>query len=667
MERTEHRQLSKVEIQVLESRDCHADDWSKVLVKEPFEAERFYGVIFHGEARLGRLDGRVKTETGKSRRAGIYHATIENVTVGDDVLINQINGYMANYDVESGAIVQGVGVIEARPDATFGNGVLVEAVNEGGGRGIRIFDHLSAQIAHIMALHRYRPKLLEKLDAMIEERVQRARSARPRIGMGAVVRNVSHITDVTIGPGARVIGASYLSNGTILSEPGAPTIIGSSVTACDFVIGEGTTVRDGAILENTFVGQGVRIGKQYSSENSLFFANSECFHGEGCSIFAGPYTVSHHKSTLMIAGIFSFFNAGSGSNQSNHMYKLGPIHQGVIERGSKTGSFSYMLWPCRVGPFSVVIGKHMDNFDLAELPFSYIDSGANEHTYVVPGMNLFTVGTVRDGAKWPARDRRTASVKRDLIVFDVFSPYTAGRMLAGEKLCKELYRITPREIKEVSCGGAIVRRRLLRVGAKAYATGVNMYLLDKVVARAETALSSAGSLADIQAVLREEEGAVYDAHWVDISGLLAPRARIARIEDDIENGKLATLDEVNQAFSEAFEAYARDEWAWVRMAYAERYGKLPEELSLDELKKVAEGGLKARRSFIKSVLVDAEKEYNELSAIGFGADGPGGAREADFEAVRGTYYTDKFVKQLQAELEAAEERAADFKRSLSGL
>ena len=23
-------------------------------------------------------------------------------------------------------------------------------------------------------------------------------------------------------------------------------------------------------------------------------------------------------------------NAGSGSNQSNHMYKLGPIHQGII-------------------------------------------------------------------------------------------------------------------------------------------------------------------------------------------------------------------------------------------------------------------------------------------------------------------------------------------------
>ena len=58
--------------------------------------------------------------------------------------------------------------------------------------------------------------------------------------------------------------------------------------------------------------------------------------------FAGPYKVTHHKSTLLIAGMFSFMNAGSGSNQSNHMYKLGPIHQGTLERGAKTTSDSYI-------------------------------------------------------------------------------------------------------------------------------------------------------------------------------------------------------------------------------------------------------------------------------------------------------------------------------------
>ena len=30
------------------------------------------------------------------------------------------------------------------------------------------------------------------------------------------------------------------------------------------------------------------------------------------------------------------------------MYKLGPIHQGILERGAKTSSDSYILWPSRI-------------------------------------------------------------------------------------------------------------------------------------------------------------------------------------------------------------------------------------------------------------------------------------------------------------------------------
>ena len=662
-----HRALTAEEIGKLASRNCHADDWGKVLVSGPFDAERIYGVIFHGEVRLGRLDGTVRTEDGNVRRAGIYRATLEDCTLGDNVLVNEVNGYISNYHIASGAMVQGIGKLAAGPEAAFGNGVVVVAVNEGGGRGIPLFEGLSAQLAHVMALHRYRPGVLESLEAMVTEHVARARGGRATVGEGAVVRSVPQISDVRIGPGARVIGAASLSNGTILSEPGAPTFVGSGVVASDFIIAEGSSVSDGAILDRTFVGQGVKMGKHYSAENSLFFANSECFHGEGCSIFAGPYTVSHHKSTLMIAGVFSFFNAGSGSNQSNHMYKLGPIHQGVIERGSKTGSFSYLLWPCRIGPFSVVIGKHMNNFDLGELPFSYIDAGAGDRTYVVPGMNLLTVGTTRDGAKWPERDRRTASVKRDLIVFDVLSPYTVGRMLAGEALCGELYRKTPREVREVARGGVFIRRLLLRSGEKAYRIGVEMYLLDKVFSRAEAALASGARLADLGGALGEDEGAVYDENWVDISGLLTPRARIEHIEDAIESGELATLEAVDGALREAHRAYRRDEWSWVRKAYADRFGKPPDELTPEELAAAAEEWTKTRERYVKSVLADAEKEYDQPSRIGFGADGPEAAREADFQAVRGTYDTDRFVRQLHGETEEARKRAADFKEGLARL
>jgi hypothetical protein len=308
----------------------------------------------------------------------------------------------------------------------------------------------------------------------------------------------------------------------------------------------------------------------------------------------------------------------------------------------------------------------MDNFDIGDLPFSYI-TAENDRTYVIPGMNLFTVGTVRDGAKWPARDRRKSSVKRDLIVFDVLSPYTVGRMINGEKFCDKLYAETPKEVEEVNCGGAIVRRRILRAGKKNYAAGIEVYLLDKVFARIEKALTSAKSLKDVCAALDVDSGAVYDERWVDISGLLVAYKRFDDVEKAIESGSINTLEKVADALKGVCDAYPKDEWAWVCRAYEQRFSKAPGALSGEELSAVADSWLEVKQKFIRAVLSDAEKEFSEISRIGFGADGPPEAREADFQAVRGTYESDKFVKQLGADMEAVAGRAAALKSKLAQL
>ena len=140
-----------------------------------------------------------------------------------------------------------------------------------------------------------------------------------------------------------------------------------------------------------------------------------------------------HKSSLLIAGMFSFLNAGSGSNQSNHLYKLGPIHQGIVERGSKTTSDSYILWPAKIGAFSLIMGRHVNHPDTSDLPFSYLIE-KNNQTYLVPGVNLRSVGTIRDALKWPKRDKRTDPHQLDCINFNLLSPYSIQKMLTGMEL-----------------------------------------------------------------------------------------------------------------------------------------------------------------------------------------------------------------------------------------
>lgn len=661
VETSSYRNLTAEEINVLEQQGCSVTDgdWSRIKVSDGFQASLVQNVHFAGRVILGALSGATATATGEPSL--IRNARIVDCRLGDDVRIENIGVRMARYDVESGAVIQNVGLLETGEDAQFGNGVEIEVLNEGGGREVVLFDRLSSQFAHMLCLYRYRPRVIERLRQMAADEAGKARREHGRIGAGALLRSTAKIVDVHIGRGAVIDGAARLENGSVLSGFDAPTKVGAGVEAHDFIIAEGACVDGAALLAETYVGQGSRVGRQFSAEGSLFFANCEAFHGEACSVFAGPYSVTHHKSTLLIAGMFSFYNAGSGTNQSNHMYKLGPVHEGRLERGSKTGSFSYMMWPCRVAPFSVVLGKHTRSFDTGDFPFSHIEALPDGRCSLIPGFNLTTVGTVRDGEKWPTRDRRTAS-KRDRLVFAVFSPYTVGRMLRGMDVLQELQKNTDRSVKTVTIGGAEVKRVFLRTGQKLFRRAGLMYLADKIVQRMERGLE--GGAESIRSSLRCSPDAVYSEQWVDVGGQLMPAARLTPLVDDIENGTITDFMQLNSRLDHIEQLYEEDEWAWVKVAY-QKIGEVDvDSASVEDLSGIADTLLSNRKEFLEAVLVDAIKEFEEQSAVGFGTDGPPEAKQVDFEAVRGNYETNKFVIQLRTEIESLTQRVERLKQQV---
>ena len=186
---------------------------------------------------------------------------------------------------------------------------MVSALNEAGRREIAIYDELSAHTAYIMSLYRHRPGVIEKLMTLIDDYKEKVSCKTGTIAKGARIINSRTILDTNIGPYAVVESIYRLNNGTINSSEEDPVYFGPGVIAEDFIAASGSTVTDGALISKCFIGQGCELGKHYSAENSVFFANCQGFHGEACSIFAGPYTVTHHKSTLLIAGYFAFLNA----------------------------------------------------------------------------------------------------------------------------------------------------------------------------------------------------------------------------------------------------------------------------------------------------------------------------------------------------------------------
>jgi len=659
------RRLEADEIRRLEAAGCVCADWSRVRVCGPIPEGRIRNVTFVGDVRIGRLDGCIRTLDGHEKPCGLYDATLANVTIGDGVRIARVRVHLADYRIESGVCIEDIGLMQTRPGARFGNGVSVAVGNEAGGREVILYDGLSAQVAYMVCRHRYRPDVVARLQTLARDQARRVRSDRGCVGTAAQIRSVDRIIDVRIGPGAVVDGAARLINGTILSLPDASTYVGTGVDAEDFIIAENARVEAGPMLRRVYVGQGTRIGKQFSAEDCLFFANCEAFHGEAVAVFAGPYTVTHHKSTLLIAGTFSFYNAGSGTNQSNHMYKLGPCHEGQVLRGSKTGSFSYMMWPCVVGPFSVVLGKHTSTFDTGDYPFSHLEARSDGKCQCVPGLHLTTVGTVRDRIKWPQRDRRPAGLWRDLITFDVLSPYTVERMIRAHESLRTLLEKTPREVQEVSVGGTLVRRLLLRTCCKYYQNGVHVYLLDKVIERLERGLGNGSEPAgELHEILAVEPEAVYSEQWVDIGGLLMGRKRLDALHEAIADGTIGSIKDLDQALACVQKRYEADTWAWVTMACKRALGMDLQQLSGRAWWKLIRQWAEAKCRFLTLVAADAEKEFAESARCGFGHDGDAKDAVTDFEQVRGSAETNAFIRELRETIEQVRGRAEQIENRL---
>jgi NDP-sugar pyrophosphorylase family protein len=644
--------LTKEQIETLIKNRCYADDWNKIQVADGIKIDRLQDCVFKGEIKIGKLAGRITLEDGIERVCGIYRAKLNNVSIGDNCYIADVRGWISNADIDDGVVIENVGDIKCTEETTFGNGVPIEVLNEGGGRELKITKNTSAQIAYLNVLYRDKKNLIEKLDKIADKFAKAFKRKRVYIGKEARIINSLSLINVYVGEAAEISGAQHLEEGTIDSSKEAPSVVGNGVVAEKFIIQKGASVKEGAMVFSSLVGEGTKIGEQFSAKASVFFANSEGFHSESCSAFCGPYSVSHHRSTLLIAGLFSFYNAGSGTNQSNHMYKLGPIHQGILERGCKTGSFSYLLWPSKVGAFSVVIGKHYANFDTSDLPFSYI-TDEDGKSIITPATNFFTVGTVRDVEKWLARDRRKNKNKLDLIIFDVLSPFTGQKMIRAVRILQELYDKTAKGEEYVKYNGINIKRVLLKTNKKYYQLILSKYFGDVLLKRMKK--TNASKISEI--LKTDSKGVAGNNDWVDICGLLCTRERVNKLIADIENEKINDFEKLQNELEKIYNSYEADEWNWVLVNYKEYTGK---EIK-DDIESLLASWKEASIKFYDMVLNDAKKEFVGKARTGFGIDGN---QDADFEAVRGKYETNKFVKQLLAKKEEVEKIYNDLKTKI---
>lgn len=635
-----YRKLTTPEIEKLQNQACTACNWKTVSVHENFTPDYIHQVNFSGDIRIGYFESDFVFPGGIKRHSGLRNVSLHNCSLGNNVLIENIQNYIANYRIGDNTIIQNLELMYVEGKSSFGNGVQASVLNETGGREVGINDKLSAHFAYIQSFYRHRPILVQKMQEIVQRYTDEVSSETGTIGNNVKIVNTGTIKNVKIGDNAVIEGARILENGSINSNAFDPIHIGYNVMAKDFIISSGSRVEDGTMLARCFIGQSCELGHTYSASDSLFFSNCQGENGEACAIFAGPYTVTHHKSTLLISGMYSFMNAGSGSNQSNHMYKLGPIHQGVMERGGKTTSDSYILWPARIGAFSLVMGRHYRNSDTSKMPFSYLIE-SNDETVLVPGINLRSVGTIRDAQKFPKRDKRKDPDKLDHLNFNLLSPYTVQKMFQGIDVLKGLQETCGESSDAYTYQSCRINGSSLKRGIKFYNIAITKFLGNSIISRLKDCPCRNNE--EIREALNPKttDGLF---QWRDLAGLLAPSTKIDDLIDDIEAGKLNTLEDVNQVFAGLHANYYELEWTWAWDKIQQYFELSLETITAKDIIEIVEKWKEAVVSLDNMIYDDARKEFSLPTRISFGLDGNKRDQKIDFERVRGVFEKNAFVE-----------------------
>lgn len=484
--------------------------------------------------------------------------------------------------------------METTEGATYGEDHMISVLNEMGDGNLVLFHDLNSQLAAFMVKHFNDKVLKEKITRLIREEVRFSLPDRGTIGNNVKIINTKEITNTVVKDDCEINGASRLSDCTILSSKDASVYIGTGVICENSIISNGCSITNSVKMQDCFVGEACQVANGFTAQASVFFANSYMANGEACAAFCGPFSASHHKSSLLIGGEFSFYNAGSNTNFSNHAYKMGPLHYGTLERGTKTASGAYVLMPAKIGAFSVCFGKLMNHPDMRCLPFAYL-LAYGDTMYIVPGRNITTVGLYRDIKKWPKRDKRAASCRKSIINFDWLSPFTVGEIVQGKKILEALRQAGGDNVSSYNYHEYIINATSLRKGIKYYDIALRIYM-GAVLKRAIKGGFLGKPTSDIGL-----------GHWTDLSGLLLPISEEERLIDDIKNGNIESIKEILDRFIDIDNHYRQYQWTWTYRLILDYYGL--DELSDSDLPRIREDYIRARRAWVAEIRKDAEKEF----------------------------------------------------------
>lgn len=223
------RKLTDNEISALQANSCWAEDWQRIEVSDDFKPNFFHRVMFYGDISLGAFNNNVEVSRGFMKHSGVNNATLRNVTIGDNCLIENVSGFINNYVIGNDCIISNVCTMETTDGATYGEGNLISVLNEVGEGNLILYHGLTSQVAALMVKHFHNRALKDAIRRLIREEIERTSPEMATIGNRVKIVNTKEITNTVIYDDCEISGASRLSDCTIMSNSNASVYIGTGV------------------------------------------------------------------------------------------------------------------------------------------------------------------------------------------------------------------------------------------------------------------------------------------------------------------------------------------------------------------------------------------------------------------------------------------------------
>src|SRR5262249_30639936 len=143
------------------------------------------------------------------------------------------------------------GTVTCEAPTSFGNGILVPVGVEGGGREVPVYAEMDVDSAATVARSRADHDFLRHFAEAVAHYAAQVSSTRGVIGPGAVIRNTPTLRNTYLGPHARIDGATFVTESTVLSNSEEPAEIASGACVTGALLQWGSQVSTMAVVERS--------------------------------------------------------------------------------------------------------------------------------------------------------------------------------------------------------------------------------------------------------------------------------------------------------------------------------------------------------------------------------------------------------------------------------